>query len=151
MPPIHIIAIGKMKRGRLDESWAEYEKRLTAKLVVKEIDLKESNPALLQEKESKALLDAVPAGARIIAMDGRGQSLTSLAFADKMRGWQEESRPLAFLLGGADGHTDFLRKKADLLLSFGAMTWPHRLARLMLLEQLYRAQQIMAGHPYHRE
>ena len=65
-------------------------------------------------------------------------------------GWQRDGRDTAFLIGGADGHPESLLKKAALVLSFGAMTWPHLLARAMLAEQLYRAQQLLAGHPYHR-
>lgn len=85
-------------------------------------------------------------------MDGRGKTLTSQGFSEHIARWTgRESKRLVFLIGGADGHSDDVMKKADFTLSFGTMTWPHMLARVMLVEQLYRAQQIAAGHPYHRE
>jgi 23S rRNA (pseudouridine1915-N3)-methyltransferase len=85
-------------------------------------------------------------------MDERGKSLPSLKFADKIRDLQNQGRShIQFIIGGADGLGDDIRKRADLLLSFGAQTWPHMLARVMLLEQIYRCQQILSGHPYHRE
>ena len=86
-----------------------------------------------------------------MALDGRGQALTSEAFAERLQRWRDGGiDDLAFLIGGAEGLADAVRQKAHLVLSLGAMTWPHLLARGMLLEQLYRAQQITAGHPYHR-
>jgi len=152
MPQIHILAIGKMKQAGLSEACEDYKKRLTWPCVVREFDIKESNPKQLQNKESAALLAALPQDCFVVACDGRGKSITSLDFADKLQHWENAyAKNIAFLIGGADGHHDILRKKAHFLLSFGAFTWPHRLARVMLLEQLYRAQQIGAGHPYHRE
>ena len=134
------------------DALAEFQKRLRWKVTIKEFDFKDSNPNKLREKESQALLAAIPEGFRIIACDERGKETSSVDFARKIEHWQDnESQNLAFLIGGADGHSDGLRKKADFLLSFGRMTWPHMMARVMLVEQLYRAQQIMAGHPYHRE
>jgi 23S rRNA (pseudouridine1915-N3)-methyltransferase len=98
------------------------------------------------------LLARVPDRAVVIALDERGTALTSAAFAQKITKWRDSGASgLAFLIGGADGHPDSLRQRADFLLSLGPMTWPHLLVRGMLLEQLYRAQQILAGHPYHRE
>jgi len=141
-----------MKQGPMADALAEFQKRLRWKVTIKEFDFKDSNPNKLREKESQALLAAIPEGFRIIACDERGKETSSVDFARKIEHWQDnESQNLAFLIGGADGHSDGLRKKADFLLSFGRMTWPHMMARVMLVEQLYRAQQIMAGHPYHRE
>lgn len=99
-----------------------------------------------------ALLDkAVPAGARRIALDERGRILTSVQFADTLAGWRDTGTgDVACLIGGADGLDPGLRDGADLVLSFGAMVWPHMLARVMLAEQLYRAAAILAGTPYHR-
>jgi 23S rRNA (pseudouridine1915-N3)-methyltransferase len=93
----------------------------------------------------------VPAGAALVALDRRGKVLDSQGFADRLARWRDNSvSDVAFLIGGADGHTETLLKEAELVLSFGAMTWPHLLARAMLAEQIYRAQQLLAGHPYHR-
>ncbi|SHI97541.1 23S rRNA (pseudouridine(1915)-N(3))-methyltransferase RlmH [Wenxinia saemankumensis] len=99
-----------------------------------------------------ALLDrAIPAGAALCAMDERGRQMTSPDFADLLGGWRDQGRgEAAFLIGGADGLDPALRARADMALSFGAMVWPHMLARVMLAEQLYRAASILAGAPYHR-
>ena len=84
-------------------------------------------------------------------LDDRGPALSSEAFAEKLGQWRDTGiREVRFVLGAADGHGDQARAEADLLLSFGAMTWPHLLARAMLAEQLWRATSILAGHPYHR-
>ncbi len=94
----------------------------------------------------------VPSGAAIVALDETGKHLASRAFAKQIRQWQDEGRPCAaFMIGGADGLDDSVRQRADLILSFGRATWPHLLVRGMLAEQVYRSQQILAGHPYHRD
>ena len=88
----------------------------------------------------------------MVALDERGRDLTSRDLASTFGRWRDDARTrLAFLIGGPDGHGDAVRARADLLLSFGRMTWPHRLVRVMLAEQLYRAATILAGHPYHRD
>lgn len=89
---------------------------------------------------------------RTVVLDERGESLSSTAFAQRLQGWREDgAREIRFLIGPADGHDDATRQEADLLLSFGAATWPHLLVRAMLAEQLYRAVSILGGHPYHRD
>jgi 23S rRNA (pseudouridine1915-N3)-methyltransferase len=94
----------------------------------------------------------VPGGARLVALDQRGAAWTSADLADRLAGWRLRGvRELAFAIGGADGLGTAVIERADAVLSLGAMTWPHLLVRGMLLEQLYRAQQILAGHPYHRD
>ena len=90
-------------------------------------------------------------GARRIVLDERGKTLTSEKFAERLASWRDEGAPAAALLiGGPDGHGTTARHGADLILSFGAMTWPHQLVRAMVAEQLYRAVTILTGHPYHR-
>nr|WP_243451741.1 23S rRNA (pseudouridine(1915)-N(3))-methyltransferase RlmH [Sphingosinicella soli] len=94
-----------------------------------------------------------PAGdCRLVALDERGDTLPSAAFAERLGRWRDDGvREARFLIGGADGHDAETRAEADLLISFGKGTWPHLLVRAMLAEQLYRATSILAGHPYHRE
>lgn len=88
---------------------------------------------------------------KTILLDERGTQLSSEALAQKLGHWREEGvREARFVLGAADGHTQQERSQADLLIAFGTATWPHLLARAMLMEQLYRASTILAGHPYHR-
>lgn len=101
--------------------------------------------------ESLILSEAIPEGAYVMALDERGRTMTSPAFAALLAAERDSGRrDMAFLIGGADGHSDALRARADTLLSFGPMVWPHMLARAMLAEQLYRAASILAGAPYHR-
>ena len=101
--------------------------------------------------EATLLTRALPAGATMIALDERGQTLSSPKFAEKIARWRDTgTQDLAFLIGGADGLDPALRESASFTLSLGKMVWPHMLARVMLAEQLYRAASILAGSPYHR-
>ena len=96
--------------------------------------------------------EALPKGTRRIALDEAGKAVTTKDFAELLSTWRDSGVPeAAFIIGGADGLPDDTRKAADLALSLGKMTWPHRLARAMIAEQLYRAASLLAGHPYHRE
>jgi 23S rRNA (pseudouridine1915-N3)-methyltransferase len=105
---------------------------------------------LRQREETDRLLAAVPAGAALIALDERGEEMTSLQFAAELRRLLDGgSKHLAFLIGGPDGHAPELQARARLL-SLGRMTWPHALVRLMLAEQIYRSVTILINHPYHR-
>lgn len=104
-----------------------------------------------QLRESALLLEAAPTKGRRIILDERGKSMKSADFAKQLARWRDDGdSDAAFFIGGADGHTDKIRADADMMLSFGAATWPHALARVMLCEQLYRAITISSGHPYHR-
>ncbi len=105
-----------------------------------------------QVEEARFLQDNIPAGAKVIVLDERGENIKSLELAEKVKNWQLNGcSELCFIIGGADGHLDSTRKKADLLLSFGKLTLPHMLMRAVLTEQIYRIQKILEGHPYHRE
>ena len=89
---------------------------------------------------------------RLVLMDEKGENLSSMDFARRLERWRDDGvRETRFMLGAADGHSDAERAGADLLLAFGPATWPHMLARAMLIEQLYRAWSVNANHPYHRE
>ncbi|MFN4016753.1 MAG: 23S rRNA (pseudouridine(1915)-N(3))-methyltransferase RlmH [Reyranella sp.] len=149
---ITIAAIGRAARGPERELYEHYAGRIRWPLVLREIEEKRKLPAAqLMQREGELLLDAAPVGATLVMLDRRGKVLDSEAFAARLSGWRDSSvSDVAFLIGGADGHTEAMLKKASLVLSFGAMTWPHLLARGMLAEQIYRAQQLLAGHPYHR-
>ena len=103
------------------------------------------------EAEGALILSGVPEGAALVALDERGRTMTSPEFAARLADWRDGGRRDAVLaLGGADGHAEAVRARADLMLSFGPMVWPHMLARAMAAEQLYRAACILAGTPYHR-
>ncbi len=106
----------------------------------------------LTELAERSSFPPAPQGSRSIVLDEQGKSISSQMLADQLGRWRDEGvREIRFLLGPADGHSAETRDNADLLLSFGLLTWPHLLARAMLAEQLYRAFTILSGHPYHRE
>ncbi|HSV28983.1 MAG TPA: 23S rRNA (pseudouridine(1915)-N(3))-methyltransferase RlmH [Candidatus Omnitrophota bacterium] len=149
---IWLAAIGRAKPGPELELFQQYARRLTPPLSLKEAE--EKRPLPVPERmarEAELLLSAVPQGAVVVALDERGKAMGSEAFATRLGQWRDQSvGDVAFLIGGADGHHQSVRDRADLLLSLGPMTWPHMLVRAMLAEQLWRAQAILAGHPYHR-
>lgn len=146
-----ILALGKLRGGEAE--WCdEYLKRLKGSVAVKEMAVsKNLPPAETQKTEADLLLAAIPPKSFVVLLDERGKDMSSRDFAAKMSSWQEQGANLVFLIGGADGVTDKVRSVAQFTVGFGKLTWPHRLVRVMLLEQLYRAQQIIAGHPYHRD
>lgn len=137
---LHIIARGKIGRSPEAELTTRYLKRIAW-------------PVKLTELPDRGGNLPVPAGHSVtVLLDERGEALSSSAFARKLESWRDGGkREARFLIGAADGHGDKERADADLLLSFGAATWPHLLARAMLAEQLFRATSILANHPYHRE
>lgn len=150
---ILIAAVGRAKPGPHLDLQRLYAARLGWDVRISEVEERRKlGAAERREKEGEMLLGRVPDRAIVVALDERGAALSSAAFAQKIATWRDAgSGDLAFLIGGADGHAEAVRNRANFILSFGAMTWPHLLVRGMLLEQLYRAQQILAGHPYHRE
>lgn len=129
-----------------------YGRLVRPALLVKEVEEKRPLPvAERKDREAELLLAAIPAGAVVVALDEHGQMLASTAFAARLGRWRDDGTgDLAFAIGGADGHGAALKARADLLLSLSPMTWPHLLVRGMLAEQLWRAQAILTGHPYHR-
>ena len=130
-----------------------YASRIVPPPVIIELEEKRRLPvALLKAREAELIFGALPAGIPLVALDERGAGCSSRAFADRIATWRDEGWPeLAFAIGGADGLDGAVLDRADAIMSLGPMTWPHLLVRGMLLEQLYRAQQILAGHPYHRD
>ena len=130
-----------------------YAKRIVPPATILELEEKRPlPPALLKAREAELILAALPAGARLVALDRGGKAWSSRELADRLAAWRDHGTgAVAFAIGGAEGLGAAVLGSADAVLSLGAMTWPHLLVRSMLLEQLYRAQQILAGHPYHRE
>lgn len=149
----HLIAVGKARPGPAQSLFRDYAARLTPPLALIEVEEKRPMaPAQLKEREADLLLAQVPAGALVIVLDERGSELTSAALAEKISKWRDQGvGDLALLVGGAAGHGEAARARAAATLCLGRMTWPHMLVRGLIAEQLYRAQQILAGHPYHRE
>ena len=147
-----IAAVGRSKAGPTRDLYDDYAGRISWPLTLREVDVRRPLPVDERRRQEAALLQAaLPTGARTVILDERGVTLTSTAFAERLGAWRDDGvADLAFVIGGADGVDRTLHSGADLVLCFGSMTWPHMLVRGMLAEQLYRAQQILAGHPYHR-
>lgn len=154
---ITIACIGKAGRAKHDAAQSlieSYRERLPWPVAIREVEDKKQGGTVAERKSREAalLLAAVPRSAVIVALDERGRSLSSRQFADQLAQWRDHGeQDVAFLIGGADGLDAALVARARLTLSLSAMTWPHLLARVMLLEQLYRAWSLQTGHPYHRD
>jgi 23S rRNA (pseudouridine1915-N3)-methyltransferase len=157
---IMVAAVGRLKQGPERELAERYRKRALdagRSAGLKALDIVEIRESRADEaerrklEESIAIANVIPDGAVTVLLDERGESLTSASFAGRLQAWRTENRPaIVFIVGGSDGLAAALRQKSGLRLAFGAATWPHQLARIMLLEQLYRAVTILSGHPYHR-
>jgi 23S rRNA (pseudouridine1915-N3)-methyltransferase len=155
-----VIAVGRLKQGPERELAAAYRKRAEATgrgIGLREVEIIElresraSDPERRRVEESIAIANVVPERATMVVLDERGENLDSAALAAVLRQWRAEDRSaVCFIIGGADGLAVTLRERANVRLAFGSATWPHQLVRIMLLEQLYRAASILAGHPYHR-
>ena len=155
-----VIAVGRLKQGPERELAEAYRKRAQATgraLGVRDIEIVEIRESRAQDAERRrveeaiAIANIVPERALIVILDEHGDNLDSAALAGLLRAWRAEDPPaVCFVVGGADGLAQSLQQRAKLRLAFGSATWPHQLVRVMLLEQLYRAASIVAGHPYHR-
>jgi 23S rRNA (pseudouridine1915-N3)-methyltransferase len=139
---IRIIAVGKLKQDYLRAAEAEYLKRLRPYC----------NLEIIEVKDERGLLGAIPDGAHLVVLDERGAQRTSQELAASVARHQQHGggAPYVFAIGGADGHSDAVRKRADELIAFGRITIAHRLVRVLLSEQIYRAFRIIRGEPYHR-
>lgn len=147
-----IITIGANKRGPLCALQDEYCQRLSWALTLTELESGKKDEAARAVEEHRLIESRLKPGTKIIMLDERGKTLRSIAFANLLQDWANQGyAQVQVVIGGATGLSDSLRARADLVLSFGAQTWPHMLARVLLLEQIYRAQTILSGHPYHRE
>ncbi|MDB5400249.1 MAG: rRNA (pseudouridine1915-N3)-methyltransferase [Acetobacteraceae bacterium] len=147
---MHLIAVGRLRGGPEAELFERYNVRLRPRLMVVEIPEAHGGPLVVKQKEAAALLGALPSRAFVVPLDLGGDVLDSEAFRERLDDWSGRSRAICFLIGGAEGLDISVIRRADQVLSLGAMTWPHFLVRAMLAEQLYRAQAIRQGHPYHR-
>ena len=155
-----VAAVGRLKQGAERELAAAYRKRVETirrSLGLRQIEVIEIRESRAREaerrrtEESIAIANILPDGGVVIVFDQAGENIGSPGLAALLKKCREENRAaLCFVIGGADGITESLRGRARHVLAFGAATWPHQLVRIMLLEQLYRAGTILAGHPYHR-
>jgi 23S rRNA (pseudouridine1915-N3)-methyltransferase len=154
---IQIAVVGRLRDGPEAAMSADYVARAAAagrQLGFKAVDLTEveGKPAGDQRAEASALFRATPDEARRILLDERGAEWSSRQLADKLARWRDDGVPCAtFWIGGADGASQSVKDNADEKLAFGRQTWPHRLVRVMIAEQIYRAVTILCGTPYHRD
>jgi 23S rRNA (pseudouridine1915-N3)-methyltransferase len=155
-----VAAVGRLKQGPERELAERYRKlaavagRSAGLNAFDIVEIKESragDTARRMLEESIAIANVIPERAVTVILDARGESVSSAVFASRLQDWRNQDRPaVVFIIGAADGLAPTLRDQASLAIAFGAATWPHQLVRIMLLEQLYRAVTILAGHPYHR-
>jgi 23S rRNA (pseudouridine1915-N3)-methyltransferase len=145
---VTILAIGHKMPSWIQEGFTEYTRRMPPEVRVELVELK---PGRDKNEEGKRMLEALPEGATLLALDERGKSVTTQALSVMLSDWMRDGIHPVFAIGGADGHSDDVRKRATKLVSLSALTLPHQLVRVVVAEQLYRAWTILARHPYHRE
>ena len=152
---LFVVAVGHRMPAWVDAGFAEYASRMPREMRVELIVLKtaarDAGAGRAIESEGKRILAAVPPGCTTIALDERGAPCTTAELARRLARWRQSGRNVAFLVGGADGLAEGVKKSSDAVWSLTALTLPHGLARVVLAEQLYRAASILHNHPYHRE
>lgn len=156
MAALKLIAVGERPPAWVADGFADYRKRLAH---LAPLDLHEITPGIrgpgrdaarARREEGERVLAALPRNAWVVALDGRGNAWRSEQLATRLEHWRGLGRPLAFLIGGPEGHAEAVLARTDERWSLGPLTLPHMLVRLLLAEQLYRAASLLAGHPYHR-
>jgi 23S rRNA (pseudouridine1915-N3)-methyltransferase len=147
---MRLLAIGKAKSGPEGDLFSRYAARIRPNLLLLTFDDGHGTPIEIKRREAVSLLAALEKSDFAVALDTAGMALDSPGLAKHLTKWTETGRRLNFIIGGAEGLDEAVIERADAKLSLGALTWPHMLVRPMLAEQLYRAQMITAGHPYHR-
>jgi 23S rRNA (pseudouridine1915-N3)-methyltransferase len=151
---LRVVAIGKDRSGLFAPAVDEYRGRLERYLRFELVEVpearKHAGTPRAKDEEGEALLGRLRDGERVVLLDERGTEETSAALARRVARWLEQGRDVALVIGGSDGLADAVRARADEVLALSRMTLPHRLARVVLLEQLYRAMTILRGEPYHK-
>jgi 23S rRNA (pseudouridine1915-N3)-methyltransferase len=154
---VTILSVGHKMPAWIQDGFQEYVRRMPPEVRVELVELKPEergagrDAVRAKSTEGERILDALPKDATLLALDERGKSITTQGLSVMLSQWMRDGAHPAFAIGGADGHSDDLRTRADKLISLSALTLPHGLVRVLLAEQLYRACSILARHPYHRE
>ncbi len=157
MPKLLLVAVAPRLPAWAETACAEYVARLprgfeAQRIAVRPEPRSTGKPAAkLLAAEAARIIERLPRGARVIALDERGRDLDTRGFSTRLRGWLDEAAPVAFVIGGADGLDAEFKRSAALLLRLSSFTLPHALAQVMLCEQIYRAASLLTGHPYHRD
>ncbi len=153
---LRLIAVGGRMPDWVQTAYEDYARRLPRELRLELVEIalaargKNADIARARQQEGERIIRAVPDAAHAIALDERGESWSSTDLAEQLRRWQNESRDVALLIGGPDGHAPEVLQRAQQKWSLSPLTLPHALVRVLLVEQLYRASSLIAGHPYHR-
>ena len=153
---IHVIAVGTRMPAWVAEGFREYQRRLAGGMPVQLVEVgaekrrKGVSPDILRHREGERLLAAIPANSLPVALDQRGMTFTTEELAENLRRFEEQGNSLALLVGGADGLSPACMDRVVESWSLSALTFPHSLVRVIIVEQLYRAVSILRGHPYHR-
>lgn len=145
---VTILSVGHKMPAWIQEGFNEYTRRMPPEVRVELVELK---PGKSKADEGRSLVDAVPEGATLLALDERGKAVTTQGLSVMLSEWMRDATHPCFAIGGADGLADEVKQRAAKLVSLSALTLPHQLVRVVLAEQLYRAWTILARHPYHRE
>lgn len=151
---IRLISVGRDRSGLFEPAVKEYAGRLAHYCKFELLELPEAkkarDPRRAMEEEAETILSRLRPGEILVALDERGRGYSSQAFADQLAKLLEQGRDIAFVIGGAEGLAEAVRQQARLVVSLSPMTLPHRLARVVLAEQLYRAFTLLRNEPYHR-
>lgn len=149
-----LIAVGTRMPGWIAEGFADYAARLPRECRLEMIEIaagkRASDPARARYEEGARVLKAIPKDATVIALDERGEALTSVDWSKQLAGWMQSGRDTALLVGGPDGHAEAVLAKAQKRWSLSKLTLPHALVRVVVAEQVYRAWTLLSNHPYHR-
>jgi 23S rRNA (pseudouridine1915-N3)-methyltransferase len=147
---MRLLAIGRQRQSAEAELFERYAARIRPRFLLQEFNDGTGTAGEIKRREAAALLAAITASDFVVALDGGGKAPDSASFAAMLANWADSGAKPCFIIGGAEGLDASVIGRADATLSLGAMTWPHLLVRPMLAEQIYRAQMINIGHPYHR-
>ena len=145
---VTILAVGHKMPAWIQEGFHEYARRMPPEVRVELVEIK---PDRTKADEARRMLDALPEGATLLALDEHGKAVSTQGLSVMLSAWMRDGTHPVFAIGGADGLGDALKERADKLLSLSALTLPHQLVRVVVAEQIYRAWTILARHPYHRE
>lgn len=153
---LYVIAVGRRMPAWVREAYTEFNKRLPAELHLNLVEItpvvrgKNNSREKITAAEDRLIRSAIPDGSRVIVLDEKGDQFNSRSLAKKISSWQRQGHKISFVIGGADGLHESIKKSADLVWSLSALTLPHALVRVILAEQIYRAWTILQNHPYHR-
>jgi 23S rRNA (pseudouridine1915-N3)-methyltransferase len=156
---LHILTVGHKPPAWVADGFQDYARRMPRELPVVLTEIRPagrtgkaaSNDARARTAECDRILAAIPSHSVKVALDEHGRTLTTAQLATQLQDWMGEGRDICFVIGGADGLDERIKEGASLVFSLSRLTMPHALARVVLVEQLYRAASIMRNHPYHRE